>query len=473
MVDFGFIEDWEPDPGLLTSWTPSSQTSVAARSASVHPVLPSHQQQEYLRVAARSAHCGLRGSRLCLISFTIPGTPDLAVWERTFTRFLRRHDTFSSWFAEESDGSFVRRVFDASAIRLTRAADREFRDSDAIRAHVEYGTPGPLEWDCFGFGVVEHENSYTVYAVVDHLHTDGIGQALSCVDLITLFADEASDGATPPTPVEGHIAYCAREQAHNGRLTSSSPAVRAWLDLLRRNDGHVPGFPADLGVERDRPVRGAVVTIELISEDEALRFDETCRAAGGRFTGGMFAAAALAEAEVGGGDWHFGLTPVNTRATDGEAASIGWYSNLIPVAFPVDAGATFTSLVPRAQAAYDDGKELIDTSVHRALELATPEDGIRTERGWSARMLSYVDVRRIPGVEMFDLIDGGLYGNRSAATDVYNWINRFPDVTKLSVMFPDTPAAHAAIERYLSAMRAVFATVAARGEYAPRAGVLP
>lgn len=473
MVDFGFIEEWEPAPGLLTSWAASPRTLAAVENAPPHPVPPSHQQQEYLRVAARNTHSGLRGSRLCMIAFTLPGTADHSVRERTFTRFLHRHDTFRSWFTAGPDGAFRRRVIEADDIGLVPAIRRSFRDTGAIRAHVEDAVPGALEWDCFGFGLIEHEDGYTVYAVVDHLHTDGVGQALSCVDLIALFGDESAGGAAPPAPVDGHIAYCAREQAHNGALTLDSPPIRHWLELLRRNGGRVPGYPADLGADAGEQVPGRQRTEVLIDEAGALRFEEVCRAAGGRFTGGLFAAAALAEAVAGGGDRHFGLTPVNTRATDGEAGSIGWYSNLVPVVFPVAGDATFTSLVPLAQAAYDGGKELIDTSIHRAIELAGPAGGIRTPRGWTARMLSYVDVRRIPGVEMFDLIGGGLWGSRGTANELYTWLNRFPDVSKLSVVFPDTPRADAAVERYLATMREIFAAVAADGEYALRVGALP
>ncbi|MEV0355749.1 condensation domain-containing protein [Nocardia sp. NPDC050697] len=473
MVDFGFIEEWKPEPGLLTCWAATPHTLAAVNAAPPHPVPPSHQQQEYLRIAARNAHSGLRGSRLCMIAFTLPGAPDHSVWETTFTRFLRRHDTFRSWFVPGPDGSFTRRAIDPEDIALAPAIQRSFRDSGAIRAHVEDAVPSVLEWDCFGFGLIEHEDSYTVYAVVDHLHTDGVGQALSCVDLIALFGDVASGGAAPPGPVDGHIAYCAREQAHNAALTPASPPIRRWLELLRRNGGRVPGYPADLGVGAGAQVQGHQRTEVLIDEAGALRFEEVCRAAGGRFTGGLFAAAALAEAAAGGGDWHFGLTPVNTRGTAGEAGSIGWYSNLVPVVFPIADDATFTSLVPLAQAAYDGGKELVDTSVHRAIELAGPEHGIRTPRGWTARMLSYVDVRRIPGVEMFDLIGGGLWGSRGTANELYTWLNRFPDVSKLSVVFPDTPQAHAAVERYLATMREIFTAVAADGEYALRAGALP
>ncbi|BDU01633.1 condensation domain-containing protein [Nocardia sputorum] len=473
MVNFGFIDEWQPTAGRLTSWRAAPESLAAARRAPAHPAPPSHQQEEYLRTAHRTADAGFRVSRVCMIAFTIPGVPDRAALTRAIEAFLRRHDTFWSWFVSTAADEVERRVLDPADIRVVPTEHGVYTDSDAIRAHVLAETPGPLEWDCFSFGIIEHAESFTVYAAVDHLHTDGVAQALSCVDLLTLYGSELSGRTLTPAPVTGHIAYCERERRLSAELTAESPQISVWLDLLRRNGGDVPGFPVDLWAAGDEHIRGAQVTTDLIDEPGALRFEEVCRANGGRFTGGLFAAAALAEIELAGGDWYFGLTPVNTRRTEGEAASVGWYTNLIPVAFPVRADQSFTGVVAAAQAAYDRGKELTDVSLHRALQLAPPELGIRTRPGWSARMLSYLDIRKMAGVEMFDKIDGGMFANRGSSREVYIWINRFTDVTTLSLLFPDTPRAHEVIARYVTAVRAIVADVAAKGDRAVRAGALP
>ncbi|WP_063049114.1 condensation domain-containing protein [Nocardia arthritidis] len=473
MVNFGFIDEWHPTAGKLTIWRAAPESLVAARHAPVHPAPPSHQQEEYLRTTHRNANAGLRVSRVCMIAFTIPGAPDHATMTRTVEAFVRRHDTFWSWFAITAADRVQRRVLDPGDIRMVPTEHGVYADSDAIRAHVLAETPGPLDWDCFGFGIIEHAESFTMYAAVDHLHTDGVAQALSCVDLLTLYGSQLSGGSPALAPVTGHIAYCERERRLSAELTAESPRIAAWLELLRRNGGDVPGFPVDLWVDDDEHVRGAQVTTVLIDEPGALRFEEVCRAHDGRFTGGLFAAAALAEIELAGGDWYFGLTPVNTRRTEGEVASVGWYTNLIPVAFPVDADQSFTHVVAAAQAAYDQGKDLTDVSLHRALQLAPPGLGIRTRPGWSARMLSYLDIRKMAGVEMFDKIDGGMFANRGSSREVYIWVNRFNDVTTLSLLFPDTPQAHEVIGRYVTAMRTIVADVVANGDRAVRVGALP
>ena len=105
MVSFGLIDEWQPRPGRLTSWTAAPAAIAAAAAAEVHPVPPSHQQEEYLRAARRNETAGFRFSRLCLIAFDIQAPLDPAALTSALTTFLRRHDTFRTWFSIEPDGT--------------------------------------------------------------------------------------------------------------------------------------------------------------------------------------------------------------------------------------------------------------------------------------------------------------------------------------------------------------------------------
>ncbi|MFE3260880.1 condensation domain-containing protein [Nocardia sp. NPDC059091] len=469
MVDFGFIDDWHPAPGRVTGWTLAPESHAAMLTAPLHPAPPSYQQEQYLRATLRNIDAGVRASRLCMISFEIPGRPDLAAMARTVTRFLRRHDTFASWFTHEPCGSVVRRTVAAGVITVVTQDYRHFESSADIREHVQSQVPNALHWDCFGFGVIEHEQSYTVFAAIDHLHTDGVAQALTCTELLMIYGSEVSGGGVELPPAGSHIAYCARERAVNSVLRAGSRQVRMWAKLLQRNGGVMPALPVDLGADAGPGFRqGAQLTIPLFDADTADGFEQACTDHGGRFLGGLFTVLALTELELAGREWYFVLTPVNTRTTPQENISIGWYTNLVPVAFDLDPDDSFTSLVGAAQWAGDTAKELTDVSPHRVLELATPDLGVHAEPGWAAAMLSYVDVRKIPGVEMFDKIKGGMFGNRAAAGAVYLWVNRFPDVTTLSLLYPDTPEAHASIDRYVKTLTSIASAVATDGDYSVR-----
>lgn len=456
MVSFGLIDEWEPAAGRLVSWVAAPESLARAARAPVHPVPPSHQQEEYLRAADRNAAADFRYSGLCLVSAEVPDLLDRDAMTRAINAFLLRHDTFRTWFAVTATGAMVRHLVPSQDIEFVPVDHGEIDNAEAIRQHVQKTTPGPFQWDCFTFGAIEHDGSTTLYLAVDHLHTDGVAQYISCFDLAQLYAREIGEEIEPLVESASFIEYCARERERSAALTLATPGVRKWLELVRGNDGELPTFPLDLGKRFDGYNRSAHRTIALFDEAGAQCFERACQAGGAEFTGGIFAVAALTERELTGADYFFGMTPISTRGSIGELASVGWYVTLIPVAFPVGATATFARTVTRAQRAYDTGLRLTSVSFHRVLELAAGDTGIGVPPGWVTPMISYVDARDFAGHEFFETARGGVYANRAASEEVLMWINRLPSGTSLSVIYPDTPVAHESVDRYVAVLKSIF-----------------
>lgn len=458
MVDFGLIDEWNPAPGRLVTWVAAPESVARAAQAPVHPAPPSHQQEQYLRLADRHAAADFRYSGLCLVTAEIPvGDLDRDAMTRVINAFLLRHDTFRTWFAIDSDGTVRRRLVAPDVVDFVPIDYGHLDDAEAIREHVQKTTPGPFQWDCFTFGTIEHGESTTVYLAVDHLHTDGLGQYLSCFDLAHLYAQQVWSAVEDLPPAASYLDYCMMERQYSAAMTLASHGVRKWLELIRGNDGELPSFPLGLGKRTDGYNRSAHRSITLMDEDDARRFEEICRENDAEFVGGVFAAAALAERELVDSDYYFGMTPISTRTSPAERASVGWYVSLVPVAFPI-ATSSFVRAVTIAQRAYENGIRLAPTSFHRVLELLPADTDIKAGPGWSTPMISYVDARDFIGHEFFGEVRGGLYANRAASEEVLVWINRLPTGTSLSVIYPDTPVAHESVDRYVSAMRAVFAS---------------
>lgn len=465
MVDFGLIDEWTPAPGRLITWVASPRSLERAHQAPVHPAPPSLQQEQYLRLADRHAHAEFRFSGLCLVTAEIPiGDLDRDAMTRVIHQFLLRHDTFRTWFAIEPGGVVRRHLVPEDAVEFVPIDYGRIDDPESIRTHVEKTTPGPFQWDCFTFGAIEHGESTTVYLAVDHLHTDGLGQYLSASDFAQLYAGQMWGAAEPLPPAASYLDYCIAERAHSDRLTLSSPGVRKWLELLRGNDNRLPSFPLDLGKRSDGYNRSAHRSILLLDEDDAARFEQVCRAHDAEFVGGAFAAAALAERELTGSDYYFGMTPISTRTSAAEGNSVGWYVTLVPVAFPLGPSTPYTRALTIAQRAYENGLRLAPTSFHRVLELLPADSEIKAEPGWVTPMISFIDARDFAGHEFFDEITAGVYANRAASEEVLIWINRLPTGTWLSVIYPGTEVAHASVERYVAAMKSVFVAIAATAE---------
>jgi hypothetical protein len=351
--------------------------------------------------------------------------------------------------------------------------DHGVKDSaDAIRAHVQDETPGPFSWDCFTFGAIEHGSGFTLYAAFDHLVTDGISSALALVELLQLYSTQTQGVPSGLSEVGSYIDYCARERSGSAELTLESPHVERWVELVRDNGGTLPTFPLDLGVSSSGYARTAHLSTTLFSESDAERFATVCRENGAAFTPGVLAVAALASHEFTGNSKYFGLTPKSTRSTPAEFSSIGWFTSLIPVPLTVDKSSTFTSIVGAAQQSYDAGKELTDVSFHRVMQLVEPDSGVDVQPGWSVPMVSYIDVRKLPGVDVFDALNAGLFGNRGSSEEVFLWINRFNDQTSISLLFPDTDEAHIAIKLYVDRLTEIFTTIAGTGDYSPSVAAL-
>ena len=128
--------------------------------------------------------------------------------------------------------------------------------------------------------------------------------------------------------------FCVRQREYTSALTLESPRVRAWTQFAERNDGSMPAFPLPLG-DPSVPSDADIVTVTMLDEQQTSRFESACTAAGARFIGGVLACSALAEHELTGTQTYHGLTPSDTRRTEIDAMTQGWFTGLIPITVPI------------------------------------------------------------------------------------------------------------------------------------------
>lgn len=197
-----------------------------------------------------------------------------------------------------------------------------------------------------------------------------------------------------------------------------------------------------------------MVVVPLMDKEQTLRFESTCGDAGARFSGGVFACAALAEYELTGAGTYYGITPYDTRSTQAEYMTPGWFASFIPITVEV-AGLSFGDVARAAQESFDSAKPLGDVPFDRVLELAPPELGLRSPER-DVPMLSYIDVRNIPLSSEWEKLNVGIYGDSRLSDQVCVWVNRFEEKTTLTVSFPENPIARDSVDRYVRAMQSVY-----------------
>ena len=461
MVAIKAIHDWIGASGSVVSWHPSPVSHAKVRNAPVSAVPASYQQAQHIRGYLNHLSNGSDMARLNIPSWDMPGQCDIRAMTHVVNAYLRRHDTYHSWFEMSDDGEVVRHsVTNPRDIAFVPTKHGEMT-APRWREHI-LSTPDPLRWDCFSVGIIQRADHFTFYISIDHVHTDAMFMGVVLVEIHMMYAALAGGGSPIPLPAAGsYDDYCVRQHAFLSSLTLETPEVQEWIRFARCNDGTMPHFDLPLG---DPPwsITGDLVTVRLMDKPQSERFEAACTAAGARFIGGVFACAAMAQhALTGSNDYHV-ITPTTTRQTPAEFQTTGWFTGVVPVSVPVDPDS-FAKTASVAQASFDDRMPLGPIPFDRVLELADGTMGLRSPNP-GVPMVSFLDAGLPPLsasiIAEWERMNGKVFSDARSAYQIGIWVNRGERETSVTVAFPNNPIARESIDRYLSAMTSIYLAVA-------------
>ncbi|OBA76820.1 acyltransferase [Mycobacterium sp. 1554424.7] len=415
---------------------------------------PSSMQAGHIRGFVEFGERGLDYSRAIMGSWDVPGRCDIRAMSYVINAHLRRHATYHSWFEYTEDKKIVRhtvknpRDINFVAKEYGVMTQLEWRD------HV-LATPDPLQWDCFRIGIVQHDDRFSLYAVVDHLHCDPMLLAGMYVEIVMNYT-ALIEGKAPVTlpPAASYDDFCMREHHIVSGMTLESPEVRKWIDFAEANGGTLPDFPLPLG-DQSIPCGGDTHVERLLGPEQTAQFEALCRQAGARFSGGLFACAALAHYELTGAETYYGLTPTDKRKSPADFMTVGWFTGVVPFAVAVDPNS-FEETARSAQVSFDGNMDLANCPFDRVLELAP---WLR-KYGPQFTMMSYMDAGLPP---LSGIVATALDGvNATAFTDgrspayMYSTVFRLFDEVSIMVSYPNNPVARESVIRYAEALKSVF-----------------
>lgn len=464
-ITIGSLDEWTLSPGVVVSWHPAPEAEEKARQAPVSSVPVSYMQGQHLRGYYERISSGLDYSRLIIAACEIPGQCDIRVMTYSLNAYLRRHDTYRSWFEYTGTGDFVRHtISDPTDIEFT-PTDHGKMTNEELHDHI-VATPGPLEWGCFTFGVVQNEDHFTFYACIDHVHGDASLIGITMLESHAMYTALAGGGEPPGLPDAGsYHDFCVQERQYTSGLTTDSPQVRGWIDFAENNGGSLPEFPLPLGNPLE-PTDSGMVAEALMDAEQTARFEAASTAAGARFIGGLFACTAQVEHEFTGAATYYGLTPRDTRRTSDNFMTQGWFTGLVPITIPI-AAASFADAAWAAQVSFDSSLDMAKVPYYRVLELAPWLDRPRPNFPVSnffhggAAPLNAV----LAAAEMGYANNIGIYSDGRYSYQLTIYIFRYEEGTAMAVMFPDNPVAHKSVARYMAAMRSVCTRVADSGHW--------
>jgi hypothetical protein len=464
-ITIGSIDDWTLSPGSVISWHPTTAARENARHAPVSSVPVSYMQSQHLRGYYERTASGLDYSRLLIATCEVPGQCDISVMNYALNAYLRRHDTYRSWFEYSDTGDIIRHTIrDPADIEFTPTHHGKMTTKE-IHDHV-VATPNPLQWGCFTFGIIQGESHFTFYASIDHVHGDATLIGTTMFESHAMYTAFTGGGEPLALPEAGGFDdYCVEERRYTSALTVDSPQVRAWIDFAENNNGSLPEFPLPLGNPLE-PSDSDMVTETLMDAEQTARFESACAAAGARFIGGLFACMALVEHEFTGAVTYFGLTPRDTRRSTENFMTQGWFTGLVPITVPI-AAASFGDAAWAAQNSFDAGLDLAKVPYYRVLELAPwlcrprPNFPVSNFLHGGAAPLNAV----LAAAEMSYAKNIGIYSDGRSSYQLTSYVFLYEEGTVMAVMFPDNPVAQKSVARYLAAMKSVCVRVADSGHW--------
>jgi hypothetical protein len=464
-ITVGPLDEWSLKPGVVTSWHPTPAAAQAAREAPISSVPVSYMQYQHLRNYHERTQAGLNFSRQIIASCEVAGQCDIDAMDHAVNTYLRRHDTFRSWFEHVGDDQFVRRSLpDSSAIEFV-PVHHGAMSVDEIHAHV-VGIPSPLEWACFTFGVIQSEDHFTFFAAMDHVHGDATLIGTTMLEANGMYSSLSGGGTALQLPEPGSFdEFCIKERERTAELTLDSPEVQAWIEFAENNGGGFPEFPLPLGNPNEQ-TSSDMTSAVLLTPEQTERFDEACSAAGARFVGGLFACLAQVEHEFTGTLMYTGLTPRDSRSATDNFMTQGWFTGLIPVTVPIGA-SSFREAAWAAQTSFDSNLHMAKVPYYRVLELAPWLDWPRPNFPVSnffhggAAPLNAV----LAAADMGLANNIGIYPDGRYSCQLTIYIFRYGEGTTMAILHPDNAVARKSAARYMDAMKSVSSLVADSGHW--------
>jgi Condensation domain len=455
----GSAYDWKPGAGNVVTWHPTPGSLAKSRQAPASSVPPGSMQAGHLRGYVEFRDRGLDYSRTVMGSWDVPGKCDLRAMTYLINAHLRRQATYHSWFEYRDENNIVRHTIKDP--RDINFVPKEYGVLTQQQWHDHVlAVPDPLQWDCFRFGIIQYDDRFTLYAVVDHLHCDPMLLSGLYVEILMNYTSIV-EGKPPITlpPANGYDEFCMRESQTVASMTLDSPEVRTWVEFAEANGGTLPNFPLPLG-DQSITCGGDVHVEQLLGSDKTAEFEALCQRVGARFSGGLFACAALAHYEMTGAETYYGLTPTDKRKSPADFLTVGWFTGVVPFTVPVTPNS-FEETARAAQASFDANMNCAQVPYDRVLELAP----WLKRHGPQFTMMSYMDAGLPP---LSGVVATALDGvNASAFTDgrspayMYSTVFRLFDEVSIMVSYPNNPIARESVMHFTAQLKSVFDRVVA------------
>jgi mycolipenoyl-CoA---2-(long-chain-fatty acyl)-trehalose mycolipenoyltransferase / long-chain-acyl-CoA---trehalose acyltransferase len=445
------IQSCEVRPGKLVEWSLSPAAVATATRLPDDARPPAYIQESHIRTARSVHEDGLFVPTWLAVCFDIPGRIDLDALERALFDWTVRHETLRSGFRWTGD-EMSRFTLGADAVTLKRTVVGDFTDAAHLVQHLQDRfdvAASALGWPNYLYTAVVRDDSASVYLAFDHSNVDAYSLQRLPAEIRERY--DAHAGGVPVTqpPVASYVDFAGLERTDADSIDADHEIIAHWREFIRRNDGRLPAFPVDLGLEPGGPLpEQGVMHHMLVDADAAADFEAFCRPYGGSQVG-VLAATSLIVNRIGGAPVYRTVVPFHTRVKSRWTDSVGWYVGGAPIEIP--AAPDLTSAMRTVRAELKANRLLARMPLGRVLRLLGEDFRPTSPDLYS--IVSYLDARDLPGSERWTELKTYGVVRVSYGDQVCVWVNRIHEGLWFACRYPRTDTAHKNMRLYAELLR--------------------
>lgn len=459
-------------PGAVTQIRPSAKMIEAMRSVEPGDRQPSFMQADHL--ASRRDNHGTAAQDDLWLGYVGRLTDDLDVdaFARAFTRWGQRHGVMHGWFTHDDarPTGFARHDLPPEELHFV-AADvghpataaetsdllmQVFREACYPIGQVAY-TAAIIREDDVDAG----EPGTLLALALDHSYTDGFSLYLVQHELGELYREETGGEAAQLFPVGDFMDFAQTERARAEGAGVEHPAVMAWAGFWLSGNQDLGRFPLPLGIELDTPRQLVQHEEVLLESAEHDRLDAVARSLDVSGPSVLYAAAALAAKQLGDAETFRFVNPVHTRDAPEWLLAAGWFITVIPIHIDIEDQDDLWSLAAKVRVAFREMKSVSGLPAVRVHQLIKEHLGMDPSEVADHNLFSYMDVRAVPGADVWDRTEATIVTGAGESTNVSQWIFRQPARTTVQATLPDTPESIASTTAFYGRMGEILRTAAA------------
>lgn len=444
MMNMSRITDRASIAGQYVTFEPSPAMETAIAVAVPGDRQPSFMQAAHLDLRTETSDSGEQDDIWLGFTYRIPGRFDADAMARALTRWVRRHGVMRGWFvpdAERETGWARVDVAEEDITFVTTDQGRIAGDAVGERISDDFRAGcNPLGRIGYCMRAVVGEEETIFYLGLDHSYTDGFSFFLVYFELEALYREESGGEATELPPVGDFMDFAQAEREKFTEIDLEHPALAAWADFWFAGDGELGRFPLSLGTTAGEPVELEHHHHDLLTGEEALALDAAAERLGTRTTQLVYAAIGLAGRELGDAKSLRFLNPVHTRDAPEWLLAAGWFINVMPVHVDV-ADGDLVEVAGRVRQSFRTARGASQLPAMKIYDVVEQTLGAKLSEVGERFMLSYMDLRHLPGATTWGNADTALVSRGGRDSNATSWVMREEPMMYILSIRPSTDEA--------------------------------